>query len=157
MRFEKFSSAGWIMALAVLGVLCLSLPAQAVLPPKVYEQRALDSKIKAIAVVKSMQEVKRQRNCQQMKLVFTLEKAIAGTEAPQSFSGLCWVLLPGGRPMPGPKIYYRPQNGQRVFVSISEDGGQITTFTEMTPELEHALNQKPPAIKYGMGKVYMTK
>jgi hypothetical protein len=44
-----------------------------------------------------------------------------------------------------------------VFVTISELGGRITSYTRMTPELENALKASPQKIELGIEKVFVVK
>ena len=49
------------------------------------------------------------------------------------------TLSPGDIPPPGGTLYYYPNLGDRVFVTISRDDGELTSYTKLTPDLEKAL------------------
>lgn len=151
------SKAALLWVLAIFYLLCTSIPANAVLPPRVYKERAIKSKVKAIAVVKGISEITRKPYARKLELIFGLVKNLSSHYTPKTFKAHCWVILPGFSPPPGGEIYYRPQVGERVFVTVSEIGGKITSYTRLTPELEQALKETPPKIKYGMGRVVVVK
>ena len=146
------SSVRWtvLTALTCLAVLAAGV-AQAVLPPRVYEQRARDSRIKAIAKLESMSVVGENDYSVIRSLRFTLEKNLAADPAQGVFFGTCHSLKPGGDPPAGGTIYYQPKVGKRYFVTISRDGGSITSLTLLTPALEKALLEHPDKVKFGFG------
>lgn len=52
----------------------------------------------------------------------------------------------------GGEIYFYPHPGQRVYVT---NGGNITTMTPVTPELEKGIIETPDKISYVMGKAHI--
>jgi hypothetical protein len=66
-----------------LAVLLVAVPSHAILPPKVYEERAAKSKIEAVAVVLSISEISRTDNACKMELLFRLVKNYSPNTVPQ--------------------------------------------------------------------------
>ena len=60
-----------------------------------------------------------------------------------------------GAALVGPTVYFHPAKGDRVFVTVSEDGGAITSLTPMTPELEKGIRETPDKIRYGISRAYV--
>ena len=51
-------------------------------------------------------------------------------------------------------LFFSPEVGERVFVTISSNGGEITSYTILDNALENALLSGPDAVKIGIGKVF---
>ena len=144
------SNASWLAAC----LCCVAAnTALAVLPPYVYKERIEKSKIKAIAEVQAIKVTKTSRGVQIKLVTFKLEQVFVDGGVPASFTGQCHSLLPGVVPAPGGTIYMRPQKGERVYVTVSQNGGQITSYTRMTPRLDEALRKRPETVKPGMATV----
>ncbi len=137
---------------AALAMAAAAPAAWAVLPPSVYKERIEKSKIKAIAVVKAVAVERLLQGAAEKRVTFELEKTFAG-RAPKTFTGRCLSRLPWGRPPVGPALYYSPRVGDRVYVTVSRNGGDITSYTRMTPRLEEALRVDPRRVKPGVGEV----
>lgn len=136
-------------------ILFWSAASLAVMPPYVYEERAQNSKIKAIAVVVRVEKIEETKQSTLNKIYFKTEKSI-GPAAPAQFTAQCYsVDRKWQKPPVGGTLYYYPVEGQRVFVTVSADGGQITSYTKLTPELEKALLEDPGSVKFGMGEAYV--
>ena len=52
-------------------------------------------------------------------------------------------------------LFFSPEVGDRVFVTISSDGGEITSYTALDNSLENALLNDPESVKIGIGKVFL--
>ncbi len=111
----------------------------AVLGADYYDQRARQSAIQAIATVTKVEIVGNSEHFMTKRVRFRLEKAFT-KGVPDEFTGFCTSfdasqhqLIIGGR------IHFYPYVNQRVFVTITRDNGDITSFTSMTPELEKEL------------------
>jgi len=50
--------------------------------------------------------------------------------------------------MAGGTIYFYPHVGSRVFVTVSDDGGSITTLPTMTKKLGKAIHETPEKLKF---------
>jgi hypothetical protein len=144
MRFQ--SIIGAVIIFVSIGT-CVD----AVMPPAHYRQLAERSKIKAIAVVEAVRLVNNGKRYSIQDAVFKLETRFS-EDVPERFSGTCYsVLHKWQKPGVGGKIYYYPKKGDRVFVTVSDDGGSITSYTRLTPKLEATLKNDPESIVFGMG------
>ena len=152
----------------------LVIPANAVLPPEQYAQRAEKSKIKAIATVVNVEVLSIGKYSSFKEVTFKLEydfiekksklhtifRKLLGNKTPDKFTGLCSSVdtkEQNENIMAGGTIYFYPYVGSRVFVSISEDGGSITTLTKMTAKLEKSIRDTPEKLKFRMGSIYISK
>ena len=81
------------------------------------------------------------------------DKAQKGLEGiPDSFTGTCKSVDTKEQqppPLQGGNIYLYPEKNQQVYVTITSDGGPITSYTISTPELEKAVLSTPEKIQYG--------
>ena len=125
-----------------------------VMPPKIYADQAINSKIKAIATVKKVRitdaGIRHNTKVVTFELEYALTRGIGNI-----FTGSCKSVdtpKQNAGLMMGGDIYHYPQAGERYFVTISDDGGRITTMTKMTPDLEHAVRNDPGRIRYRPGK-----
>ena len=143
-----------ILLQLLLFILCTK--AMAVLPPSHYQKEALQSGIKAIAVVDDVSVIDETKRYTSKKVTFRLEQSFSEGEIPDSFTGSCVsVDHTWQEPGVGGEIYYYPGKGERVFVTIASDGGPITSYTPLTPQLEAAMTKSPEEIRYKMGKAYV--
>jgi hypothetical protein len=137
----------------ILFIVAIHAGAHAVMPPSHYQREIEESKIKAIAVVEAVRQVNNGKRYSVQEAVFKLEGAYS-KNIPERFSGRCLsVLHKRQKPGVGGEIYFYPRKGDRVFVTVSDDGGSITSYTPMTPKLEAALKNDPESIVFGMGDV----
>lgn len=137
---------------AVLTIMCCTA-ALAVLPPSHYRDAAQTSQIKAIAVVQAVSVIDENKRYTSKRVTFRLARSFAGERVPASFRGTCVSVDHSWQePGVGGELYYYPVKGQRVFVTVSRDGGTITSYTPLTPGLERAMTENPGGIRYGMGK-----
>ncbi len=51
-------------------------------------------------------------------------------------------------------LFFSPQAGERVFVTISSAGGEITSYTILDSDLENALLSNPETVGIGIGNVF---
>jgi len=140
---------------AAIGAVILvttALRVHAVMPPAHYRRLAEESKIKATAVVDFVLRAEDGKRYSTQRVAFRLETAFS-ENVPDRFSGSCYsVLHRWQKPGVGGEIYYYPRKGDRVFVTVSTDGGWITSYTRLTPALEAALRENPGAVIFGMGE-----
>ncbi|MDA3916913.1 MAG: ankyrin repeat domain-containing protein [Deltaproteobacteria bacterium] len=128
-----------------------------VMPPEYYKKAIRSSKIKAIAVVKKVKIISETNSSTFKKVLFKLEKSFPGKtfhkEVPQEFSGLCYSVDHKWQdPGMGGTIHYYPIKGKKVLVTVSSDGGSITSYTTLSPAFEEELNQNGlKNIEFGMG------
>lgn len=151
------------MCFLVSVILCaglLATTAFAVLPPKYYEKAAEESMIKATAIVKSVKVIEHHKAVDYKKVTFELIKSYGPEKAPQEFTGRCesvnkrfWEKSPGV----GGTIYYYPEKKEKVYVTINDNDGSITSYTRLTPKLEKALDKDFKSVKTKMGTAYVSK
>jgi hypothetical protein len=138
-------------------LLLFSLSAKAVLPPEVYEESMRRSKIKAIATIKDVETIRIGSRATSKKATFKLEYALT-KRTPETFVGHCESVETDEQKaniMVGGDIYFYPFKGERVFVTVSKDGGYITSMTPMIEELEQIIREEPERIRYGISRVSM--
>lgn len=160
MIFLKQTKLFFSLVLLAAGVLLLGLvvpEAFAVRSPEHYEAMARSSAIKAIAVVQDVKILEETREATRKEVVFQLEKAL-GAEAPATFRGTCFsVDRDGQEPEAGGTIYYYPQKGVKVLVTVSSNGGAITSYTVLSPELEKEVTANGLTnISFAMGRAAIT-
>ncbi|GAB7023267.1 hypothetical protein [Salidesulfovibrio brasiliensis] len=135
---------------ALVLLFLLAGAAQAIMPPEVYATRSRESKIKAIATIVSVDlDQSTGENIVTFQTEFSLHK-----DTPVEFTGFCLsAVTEKQKNMVGGTIYFYPQEQERVFVTVSKDGGMITSMTLMTPELEKAIINTPEKLQYGISRV----
>jgi len=126
----------------------------AMLPPEVYEQMIKESKIKAIATVKKVKIIKKNKYTIEERVFFHLEKAMDKTNVPDEFSGLCKSVRKNQMRLIGSDVHFYPLKNDRVFVTITTEGGSITSYTTLTPELEDKVNKNFDEMKFGINEIY---
>jgi hypothetical protein len=130
----------------------LTLPANALMPPRVYAERSEQSKIKAIAVIVAVES---DQATGKNKVTFRNEYSLTA-DFPATFTGFCFsAVTDKQKNMVGPTVYFHPHEGDRVFVTVTGDRGDITSMTPVTPELEKAVRNTPEKIRYGISKAYV--
>lgn len=143
----------WLLAWSVaacLMVLSVALT-WAEMPQEYYAALAQRSVIKAIAVVEEVKVIERTWHYNRKKVLFRTEQGVTGG-TPAVFAGYCssvdhfWQ-----RQKVGGDILYYPRKGDRVFVTVSADGGSITSYTPLTPEIERAAKKYPQKIRFSFG------
>lgn len=137
---------------------CIFDAAHAVMPPKVYDSQARQSKIKAVAVVKKIFILSETKEKTHKKIVFEIEKGFEKS-TPQTFSGTCDSVDHAWQsPLLGGTIYYYPTIGQKVLVTISNNGGFITSFTPFNAALEQEIEENQLLnISFEMGTAHIKK
>ncbi len=142
-----------IISLVVIN--CLVLSSFAMLPPYVYEQMQKESVIKAIATVKKVKVINKSKYSVEKKVTFRLEKDFEKANIPKEFTGKCKSATKFQSYLIGSgELYFDPQKNDRVFVTVTENGGKITGYTLLTPELENKINNNYGEMKFGSDGVY---
>lgn len=112
----------------------------AVMPPKHYARQVETSNIKAVAVVEDVTVLQETKRATRKEVVFRLERSF-GKEAPVHFRGTCYsVDQKWQKPGVGGTIYFYPVKNQRVLVTVSSNGGAITSYTSLNDALKAQLN-----------------
>jgi hypothetical protein len=146
--------------MAMITLCCFAATSFAVLHPKYYAKRAKESKIKAIAQVKAVKVMDHHKAVDYKRVVFKLDKAFGKETPPQVFTGRCESVNKRFYERPpgvGGTIYYYPAKGERVYVTISDNDGSITSYTKLTPKLEKALRKNYKKVKIKMGTAYVNR
>jgi hypothetical protein len=146
----------WCIVLFLLtGVLLTAAPALSIMPPEVYIEASENSKIKGIARVESVEVVEVGKRYTTKYVTFVMEHSLT-PDAPARFTGACKTVETREQSEVrevGGNIYYNPRVNERVFVTVTHEGGEITTFTRLTPDLEKVVREQPDRLRYGMGGV----
>jgi len=128
------------------------------MPPAHYEEAVEKSQIKAIAEVQFVKVMGHYKAVDEKMINFRLVKSFGETTPFQLFTGRCRSINKRWNekyPPPGGNIYYYPQRGDKVYVTVSENGGYITSYTRLTPSLEKALDTDFKSVKTKMGMAYV--
>lgn len=126
----------------------------AALPIEIYQQRIKSSKIKAIAIVKNIKTVSESESYIKKQVIFKLEKSIGNTVVPKEFSGYCESVVEGKLPAPGYGPFFYPKENEKVFVTIINNDGDITSYTILSPKLETKIINNFEKMKYGIDRIY---
>jgi len=146
-----------VSVMAVWVLFFTASSADAVRLPEFYARMAEVSKIKATAVVISVEIIERTERSTFKKVVFALRHSFSDA-VPTTFSGTCYSIDHSWQePAAGGTIYHYPRKGEKVYVTIGADGGSITSYTAVDETLEKMFIQNPGKIRYGMGKAYLEK
>ncbi|HOW55905.1 MAG TPA: hypothetical protein PLR60_14795 [Syntrophorhabdaceae bacterium] len=136
----------------VLPFLLTADPAGAVREPEYYAKTAMASRIKAIAVVRSVDTIDQDSRRTLKRVTFDLKHPFSDN-VPASFNGTCFSVDHKWQdPGVGGTIYHSPEKGQTVFVTIAADGGSITSYTVLDGESEKRFIKNPGKIRYTFGK-----
>ena len=112
---------------------------------------AEDSEIKAIATVSRVQKMSRNSDGTFTRVTFKRIYALT-PYTPKSFVGACKVMESGWQKRLKGTVYFKPRQGQRVFVTITTNGGAITSYTLISPELDHVVRKEPYRLAYSKGR-----
>ncbi|MCJ2165100.1 MULTISPECIES: hypothetical protein [unclassified Pseudodesulfovibrio] len=116
---------------------------------------AQKSEIKAIAKVSKVQRMS--PNADGTIKSVTFKKIYEVTPyTPMAFTGSCKTLESSWQKKAAGMVYFNPKPGQLVFVTITTNEGAITSFTPITPELEHVIRTEPHRLTYSHGKAKIT-
>ena len=128
---------------------CIS--AESVMPPDVYARMSEQSKVKATAVVEEVKILETTRQSTWKSVVFRLRHPMS-EGVPEQFSGTCYsVDHEWQQPPAGGTIYFYPEMGDLVYVTVAADGGTITSFTYLNDVMESLFTDNIDKIRYGMG------
>ncbi|HQO83778.1 MAG TPA: hypothetical protein PLS21_07275 [Synergistales bacterium] len=140
---------------ALLLVLVLAETASGVMPPDHYAEMSERSKIKATALVLSVEILETTKEHTMKRVSFFLRHPFSDG-VPDHFSGICFsVDWPWQSPMAGGTIYFYPETGDKVYVTVASNGGGITSYTYLNEGLESLFVDNPDKIRYGMGNAWL--
>ncbi|XXJ18006.1 hypothetical protein ACR42D_00325 [Desulfovibrio caledoniensis] len=136
--------------LSILLLLILALPARAQ-DPDYLSMMAQESEIKAIATVATVQAMA--HNADGTLNNVTFKKVYAVTPyVPDTFVGGCKTFSGGWQKRAEGMVYFNPRPGQKVFVTVTTNGGAITSFTPMNAALDHVVRNEPYRLSYSHGR-----
>jgi len=138
------------IAITVLLVL-LAAPAVNAGEPDYLALLAEDSEIKAIATVSKVQKMSRNGDGTFTRVVFKRVYALTPF-TPKSFVGACKVMESKWQKRTEGFVYFKPRQGQRVYVTITTNGGAITSYTPVSSELDHVVRKEPHRLAYSKGR-----
>ncbi|WP_419786160.1 hypothetical protein [Pseudodesulfovibrio sp.] len=112
---------------------------------------AQESEVKAIAVVTDVQRMSGNRDGTLYQVIF--KTIYAQTPyVPNPFIGWCKTYEYAWQRRSEDMVYFKPRKGQRVYVTVTSNGGSITSFTPLTPALEAAVRNEPYRLAYHNGR-----
>lgn len=112
---------------------------------------AEDSEIKAIAVVASVQRMSNNSDGTFKQVTFKRIYAVTPF-IPQQFVGGCRTMEARWQKRAKDTVYFNPRKGQKVYVTVTTNGGAITSFTPINRQLETVLRQEPNRVAYSKGR-----
>jgi hypothetical protein len=136
--------------LSILFLLALALPARAQ-DPDYLSIMAHESEIKAIATVSKIQVMAHNSDGTLKNVTFKKVYAIT-PYVPDSFVGGCKTFVGGWQKRAEGMIYFNPKPGQKVFVTVTTNGGAITSFTPLNAALDHVVRNEPYRLTYSHGR-----
>lgn len=112
---------------------------------------AAESEIQAIAVVSSVQRMSGNADGTFTRVTFKRIYALTPF-TPTSFVGACKVMDNSWQKRAPGTVYFKPRQGQKVYVTITTNGGAITSYTLMTPQLDSVIRKAPHRLAYQKGR-----
>lgn len=137
-----------VLAMAV-GLFLVAAPGHAG-DTEYLDRMARESEIKSIAVVTNVQRMGANADGTFLRVTFRNEYAVMPF-TPGTFVGGCKTMENTWQTRSPGMVYFSPKRGQKVFVTISTNGGAITSFTPLTPQLDAAARNDPWRIVYRHG------
>ncbi len=150
----RHSALKGLLAAGILAALAAPLSILAIVPPEVFNEKAMKSKVKAVAAVVDVKAVEETDGIEKRLITFKLEKRVSEDAVPEEFVGACSTVIKG-KPKIGEALYFNPLKGQRYYVTISEKDNEISSLTLMTPWLMNALIKTPEKVKFRIGAAYV--
>ncbi len=117
---------------------------------------AEESEIKAIAVVSNVQRMSNNSDGTFLRVTFKRQYAVT-PYLPKSFVGGCKRMESGWQKRAPGTVYFNPRKGQVVYVTITTNGGAITSFTPINSHLKAIIKNEPHRIAYSHGKASVIK
>ncbi|QGY39431.1 hypothetical protein GM415_04610 [Pseudodesulfovibrio cashew] len=112
---------------------------------------AEESEIKAIAVVAGVRQVSANSDGTFLQVTFKRVYALS-PYTPKLFVGGCKRMDSGWQRRSPDMIYFKPKRGQKVFVTVTTDGGAITSYTPLNRQLDTVIREEPYRIIYSEGR-----
>lgn len=112
---------------------------------------AQESEIKAIATVSRVQVMGNNADGTLKNVTFKNVYAIT-PYVPKTFVGGCKTLESRWQKRAEGMVYFNPKPGQKVFVTVTTNGGAITSMTPLSAALDHVVRNEPQRLAYAHGK-----
>lgn len=140
-------------ALILLAVLALTPFARTVAAQEhdYLSMMARESEIKAIATVSRVQVMGNNADGTLKNVTFKNVHAIT-PYVPKTFVGGCKTLESSWQKRAEGMVYFNPKPGQKVFVTVTTNGGAITSLTPLSAALDHVVRNEPHRLAYAHGK-----
>ncbi|MDD3149494.1 MAG: hypothetical protein PHV68_01570 [Candidatus Gastranaerophilales bacterium] len=131
------------------------LPAFAIMPSDYYEKMVNESEIKTPAVVKKIRKIDNKKG----NIIYRVYFESMYQTPEYKFNGVCYSFkknMPWDEAMEGRRFYYPVKNSE-VFVTVSKDGGFITSLIVMDEKFKEKLKTYPETLKYNAWGAYFAK
>jgi len=112
---------------------------------------AQESEIQAIATVSNVQVMSHNSDGTFKRVTFNRIYAVTPF-TPKSFVGGCKTMKFSWQKRAPGTVYFKPRPGQRVYVTITTNGGAITSYTPINVELDHVVRKEPHRLAYSKGR-----
>ncbi|MDC0336150.1 hypothetical protein OAN24_04585 [Pseudodesulfovibrio sp.] len=112
---------------------------------------AEESEIKAIAVVSHVQRMSRNSDGTFMRVSFKRKYAVT-PYTPKKFVGGCKTMENNWQKRAQGTVYFKPRKGQTVYVTITTNGGAITSYTPINAQLDAVIRREPHRVAYSKGR-----
>jgi hypothetical protein len=112
---------------------------------------AQESEIQAIATVGEVLIMSNNADGTFKRIKFNRIYAVT-PYTPKSFVGGCKTLKYSWQKRAPGMVYFKPRPGQRVYVTITTNGGAITSYTPINAELDHVVRKEPHRLAYSKGR-----
>jgi hypothetical protein len=147
----------WITTLILALILGAGTMALGIMAPEYYAERSENALIKAIGTIERVAVLETGKHFTRKRVTFRREYGLTPETGPV-FNGTCKSVetdFQRRNGLVGPNVYFYPKVGDRVYVTIIEPGGAITSLTPVTSQLEKALRSAPETIRYGMSRAFV--
>ncbi|BDQ34365.1 hypothetical protein [Pseudodesulfovibrio portus] len=119
--------------------------------PDYLARMAEESEIQAIAVVTKVQNMGSYSDGTLKRATFKRVYAVT-PDTPKTFVGGCKTLESRWQKRAEGTVYFKLKPGQRVFVTVSTDGGAITSLTPLSADLDYVIREEPNRLIYSRGR-----
>lgn len=150
-------TTAWRLCVALLVVL-ISVGAFASQPFD-YAAQSRNARIKAIAVVEAVEVVENEAAYMGKVVAFKTEHPVT-EDTPAVFKGYCRsrdTAEQKRHPLQYHQVFFSPEIGDRIYVTVTNDGGAVTSYTPLSEALEWAIRNRPSAIRYGVSKAHVDR
>ena len=144
------------ICLFLLFVLFSKIGAFGMIPPEYMLENINNSKIKTPAVVKSVKTIANNHGNRTQRIIFEGLYYNSGKEYEATINNFQKRLFFRDFPVVGIR-FYKVKKGDRVFVTIQDNGMQVTSLVFMDANFEKNLKQNSKSVKYDWNGAYFEK